>query len=308
VVGFGIEVERDVGGDVGGGGPGVEGGEGEAGLRGEGSEVEVGLQEGLEEGGILGGEVGELGLPFEHVIVWGVFGFASMGWRGMTARLRTGVVMRAQVVGARWFVDERNPARGSRYSERMGSRSWLLVAAGIAGVVGAVLAGASLTIWIIARARPPVSEYLDAAGNARLAESVRGVWILPVGAAVLSGVQVVRVIRRRPLERKLDERSWEDSAPAWVVLAPVAVLLVLCACGVSSALHALAMESAKPLTDSHGFSILGSALGNASFAVTVLSAGLLWIWRRGECAAALLKGDDPGGAARDRARPGPARR
>jgi hypothetical protein len=103
VLGLGFLVEGDVGGDVGGGGPGVEGGEGEAGLRGEGSEVEVGLEEGLEEGGILGGEVGELGLPCEHAIVWVVFGLKSRGFGGVTAFLRTDVDMRAQVVVGWWL-------------------------------------------------------------------------------------------------------------------------------------------------------------------------------------------------------------
>jgi hypothetical protein len=59
VVGFGLLVEGDVGGDVGLGGPAVEGEEGEVFRLRELAEVEVALEEGFEEGGVGGGEAGK---------------------------------------------------------------------------------------------------------------------------------------------------------------------------------------------------------------------------------------------------------
>ncbi len=158
----------------------------------------------------------------------------------------------------------------------------------MAGVASLVLASAALTIALIGAARPPVSEYFNAAQNAQEAVRVSELWIAPAVSLLLGLWALAQIVLRRPLLMSYSAaRRWPVTNGRIASVSAVAALVVVFA--LSSMLYGIAAIRAagpRPITDSMVFSGMCISLGVMSIGGWALSSCLFLRWWQDKHAAA----------------------
>lgn len=159
------------------------------------------------------------------------------------------------------------------------ARDRTLVLAGSAAAASVILGSGALTIALIAAARPPVSEYLNAAQNAEVARSVSGYWLMALLDVGLGLWAMLQVVLRRPVPARWAPTRGNLSGPSVAVFSVLFVIvLTLAVRSVLSSLTAINLSRSSAITDASAFSGLTLSLGGLSLMFAVLSSAVFRHW------------------------------
>jgi hypothetical protein len=152
-----------------------------------------------------------------------------------------------------------------------------LALAGTAAVASLLLASAAVTIAVIAAVSPPLSQYLDAAQNAR--EAVRARWLWPVAAlGLVGGVwSTAQVVLRCPI--LTSERSLRKAADAGVAFMILSLLAAACAVwSIATGVVSIRHDTGHSITDSMSFGGMSLTLGVLACILGSLSVRTFATW------------------------------
>ncbi len=156
----------------------------------------------------------------------------------------------------------------------------MLSLAGIASAAALLLASASLTVGIIAAACPPVSQYLDAAQNARVAAHTREALIPSALSLLVAMLAMFKVIQRRPIWFRA--ALWSPLPPSTfsLVLFGAATVVATAFVGVSirDSIESVHLAGQRQLTDNLPFASFSLQLGGVAVLFGTLSQILFRRW------------------------------
>lgn len=156
----------------------------------------------------------------------------------------------------------------------------MLLAAGVAGVVSLMFASASVVIAIMSAARPPVSEYLGAVENARLAHNASNAWMWPTAVMAFSVAAMAQIVLRRLLlTTSARIRPWHVSNGAIATMCALTALGgLLLADSLWNGVQALRVSGGS--AGAEGFALYGSvsAVSSAAAICALLSSTLFLRW------------------------------